>query len=61
MLGAGEAYLRCVCCYFFLPINSRLWKEVVERRQQQPLQLALSMKDMPLGVEMGVQAARGSR
>ena len=23
----------------------RLWKEVVERRQQQPLQLALSMKE----------------
>merc|ERR1712080_814580 len=24
-----------------------LWKEVVERRQQQPLQLALSMKEQP--------------
>jgi len=24
-----------------------LWKEVVERRQQQPLQLALSMKESP--------------
>ena len=24
-----------------------LWKEVVERRQQQPLQLALSMKEPP--------------
>jgi len=26
-----------------------LWKEVVERRQQQPLQLALSMKDQAGG------------
>ena len=30
----------------------RLWKEVVERRQQQPLQLALSMKDsLPNGLK----------
>jgi len=35
-----------------------LWKEVVERRQQQPLQLALSLKDNPSGV-MAPQSARG--
>ena len=29
-------------------LRERLWKEVVERRQQQPLQLALSMKDAML-------------
>merc|ERR1712137_882431 len=30
-----------------------LWKEVVERRQQQPLQLALSMKEQPAGDTAG--------
>jgi len=30
-----------------------LWKEVVERRQQQPLQLALSMKEHPADATMG--------
>jgi len=29
-----------------------LWKEVVERRQQQPLQLALSMKEQPAGAAL---------
>jgi len=34
-----------------------LWKEVVERRQQQPLQLALSMKEQGgLGASQGTRA-----
>merc|ERR1739847_130904 len=33
-----------------------LWKEVVERRQQQPLQLALSMKEQPGGAPGKQQA-----
>jgi len=46
-----------------------LWKEVVERRQQQPLQLALSMKEHPAdmggsgglpAVSAGPQSARGA-
>jgi len=38
-----------------------LWKEVVERRQQQPLQLALSMKEQP-GDSFGApQSARALR
>ncbi|CAJ1409346.1 unnamed protein product [Effrenium voratum] len=38
-----------------------LWKEVVERRQQQPLQLALSMKEPlpPASLPEGSQTARG--
>jgi len=32
-----------------------LWKEVVERRQQQPLQLALSMKEHP--ADMGASSS----
>merc|ERR1712196_233489 len=35
-----------------------LWKEVVERRQQQPLQLALSMKEQPNDT---IQSARALR
>ena len=35
----------CGCGLKPCAIRERLWKEVVERRQQQPLQLALSMKD----------------
>ena len=38
-----------------------LWKEVVELRQQQPLQLALSMKDQPSGATAGPQSARALR
>ena len=34
---------------YIVYLCARLWKEVVERRQQQPLQLALSMKDATLG------------
>ena len=40
LLVAAHAALKLA--FLNLP---RLWKEVVERRQQQPLQLALSMKD----------------
>ena len=38
-----------------------LWKEVVERRQQQPLQLALSMKEQPGESMLAIQSARGMR
>merc|ERR1712178_246221 len=39
-----------------------LWKEVVERRQQQPLQLALSMKEQPSDTALpAVQSARALR
>jgi hypothetical protein len=43
-----------------------LWKEVVERRQQQPLQLALSLKDNAAGASGTIspaapQSARGPR
>merc|ERR1711881_543713 len=38
-----------------------LWKEVVERRQQQPLQLALSMKEQPADYSQTVQSARALR
>merc|ERR1711933_534911 len=38
-----------------------LWKEVVERRQQQPLQLALSMKEMGSPGATGPQSARALR
>jgi hypothetical protein len=39
-----------------------LWKEVVERRQQQPLQLALSMKEQPADAALpAVQSARALR
>merc|ERR1711994_501971 len=38
-----------------------LWKEVVERRQQQPLQLALSMKEQPADATGGSQSARALR
>merc|ERR1711933_548439 len=38
-----------------------LWKEVVERRQQQPMQLALGMKDMGSPGATGPQSARALR
>merc|ERR1712151_777392 len=40
-----------------------LWKEVVERRQQQPLQLALSMKEQPAdsGYSASLPAVSGSQ
>merc|ERR1711963_766425 len=38
-----------------------LWKEVVERRQQQPLQLALSMKEQPADTLPAVGAPQSAR
>jgi hypothetical protein len=38
-----------------------LWKEVVERRQQQPLQLALSMKEQTGGSSMLPAAPQSAR
>merc|ERR1719310_2122302 len=34
-----------------------LWKEVVDKRSQQPLQLALTLKDQHTGMPLGGQAA----
>jgi len=38
-----------------------LWKEVVERRQQQPLQLALSMKEHPADSTLSPPAPKSAR
>merc|ERR1719399_266104 len=42
-------------------LERELWKEVVERRQQQPLQLALSMKEHPADSTLSPPAPKSAR